>query len=63
MISIEINNVAKIEQAKIDLAGVTVVAGFNGTGKSTIAKSVFCTLNSKKDIMWRFQYVICITYS
>lgn len=51
MISFEINNVAKIEKAKIDLAGVTVVAGFNGTGKSTIAKSVFCTLNSKKDIL------------
>lgn len=51
MISIEINNVAKIEKAKIDLAGVTVVAGFNGTGKSTIAKSVFGALNSKKDIL------------
>lgn len=50
MISIEISNVAKIEKANIDLAGVTVIAGFNGTGKSTIAKSVFGALNSKKDI-------------
>lgn len=51
MISIEISNVAKIKKANIELAGVTVVAGFNGTGKSTIAKSVFCALNSKKDIL------------
>ena len=50
MISIEISNVAKIEKANIHLAGVTVIAGFNGTGKSTIAKSVFGALNSKKDI-------------
>lgn len=50
LISIEISNVAQIEKANINLAGVTVAAGFNGTGKSTIDKSVFCTFNSKNDI-------------
>lgn len=50
MLEIHIQNVGKIKDACIELAGVTVVAGLNGTGKSTIAKSVFAAVNARKDM-------------
>lgn len=50
MLNIEISNVGKIKKASIEMRGITVVAGLNGTGKSTIAKSIFSAVNSKKNI-------------
>ncbi len=50
---IEIKNVGQIEKAVIDLEGITVIAGENNTGKSTIGKTVFallCGMNQWKDI-------------
>ena len=41
---IEIKNVGQIEKAVIDLEGITVIAGENNTGKSTIGKTVFALL-------------------
>ena len=40
MLEIQIRNVGKIKEACIELPGITVIAGLNGTGKSTIAKLV-----------------------
>ncbi|MBR3602495.1 MAG: ATP-binding protein [Lachnospiraceae bacterium] len=41
-----INNFAKIEKADIIIDGITVIAGENNTGKSTIGKILFSIFNS-----------------
>lgn len=43
---ITIDNIGKIKHADIDISSVTVICGTNGTGKSTIAKSLFSSFNS-----------------
>jgi predicted ATP-dependent endonuclease of OLD family len=43
---LEINNIGKIENAKIEMRGITVLAGNNNTGKSTFGKVLFCIFNS-----------------
>lgn len=40
------NNVGKIGHANIKLDGITVVAGENNTGKSTIGKMLFCVFHA-----------------
>lgn len=42
----EIKNIGLIECAKIELEGITVLAGENNTGKSTISKSLYSAFNS-----------------
>lgn len=43
---LRIRNVAKIEEADLELNGITVIAGNNNTGKSTVGKTVFALYNS-----------------
>ena len=38
---LKLENVGKIRSANIDLNGITVIAGENNTGKSTIGKMLF----------------------
>ena len=38
---LKLENVGKISSANIDLNGITVIAGENNTGKSTIGKCFF----------------------
>ena len=38
---VKINNVGKVKNADIEINGITVVAGENVTGKSTISKSLY----------------------
>ena len=40
-----INNVCKVNKAEIEADGITVIAGYNDTGKSTILKSIDVFLN------------------
>ena len=47
---IKIKNFAKIKEADIILDGITVIAGENNTGKSTIGKIVFSLFNSISNI-------------
>lgn len=47
---IRLTNVAKIESASLKLDGITVIAGNNNTGKSTIGKTVFSLFNSLVNI-------------
>ena len=35
-----IENIGRVKSANIDLNGITVIAGANGTGKSTISRSL-----------------------
>jgi putative ABC transporter, ATP-binding protein len=41
-----IKNIGKVKEANIKIAGITVIAGENDTGKSTISKSLFTVFNS-----------------
>ncbi|MDR1492635.1 MAG: ATP-binding protein [Planctomycetaceae bacterium] len=43
---LEIANIGKIQNAKIELRGITVVAGGNNTGKSTFGKVLYCMFNA-----------------
>ena len=45
-----IDNIAKIRHAEIDVNGITVIAGNNDTGKSTIGKVLFAMFNSMNEI-------------
>lgn len=47
---LKICNVAKIKDAAIEFDGITVIAGENNTGKSTIGKVVYSIFNSMYDI-------------
>ena len=43
---LSIKNLGKIAAADIDIAGITVIAGENNTGKSTVGKALFSVFNS-----------------
>lgn len=47
---LKIRNFAKIEEADIIIDGITVIAGENNTGKSTIGKVLFSIFNSLSNI-------------
>ena len=53
-----VKNIAKIREATIELNGITVIAGENNTGKSTIGKilySVFLSMNNIKTRVFRYR--------
>ena len=41
-----LKNIGKIKAASVDINGITVIAGNNNTGKSTIGKALFAVFNS-----------------
>lgn len=43
---VNLNDVAIIKSADIQLDGITVVAGLNGTGKTTVGKGIYATINA-----------------
>lgn len=43
---IKLQNVGAIDEATVDLTGLSVIAGKNGTGKSTIGKTVYAVIKS-----------------
>ncbi|MGI6345900.1 MAG: AAA family ATPase [Limisphaerales bacterium] len=43
---LSLKNVGKVAEADIELNGITVIAGENDTGKSTISRALFCAFNS-----------------
>lgn len=46
---ISIKNIAKILEAELDTEGLTVIAGYNNIGKSTLLKAVYTVLNTFRD--------------
>ena len=63
MTSITIRNIRAIEQADIQLDGITVLGGENGCGKSTISKLVYHTLftaNHFDEIVEREKRAYCV---
>ena len=47
---ITLKNIAKVKTADIDIKGITVIAGDNNTGKSTIGKALYSVFNGLNDI-------------
>ena len=45
-----IENLAKISKAEVELNGITVVAGYNSTGKSTISKALLVLISSYREL-------------
>jgi predicted ATP-dependent endonuclease of OLD family len=43
---LRIKNTGKISSAEVEIKGITVMAGENNTGKSTVGKVLFCLFNS-----------------
>lgn len=43
---LKIKNIGKIRDSSIEFNGLTVIAGINSTGKSTISKTLYCIFNS-----------------
>ena len=59
---LKIRNVGKIDSADIEIKGITIIAGLNGTGKSTVSCSLFAMFHSfsnmSRKINWEKQYAI-----
>lgn len=53
---LSVKNFAKIKEADIIVDGITVIAGENNTGKSTIGKVIFSIFNSLSDIEDKILY-------
>lgn len=51
--NITIENIALIKKAEIDLNGITVVAGLNKTGKTTIGKSLYAMISAYRNLPLR----------
>ncbi len=47
---LRVSNFTRIKQAEIEIDGITVIAGENNTGKSTIGKILFSLFNSMNNI-------------
>ncbi|MDR0610944.1 MAG: ATP-binding protein [Planctomycetaceae bacterium] len=45
----EIDNIGKVRNSRIEMRGITVLAGNNNTGKSTFGKSLFSVFNAFSD--------------
>ena len=43
---LKITNVGKISLAEIEIKGLTIIAGPNATGKSTVSRSLFAMFHS-----------------
>lgn len=47
---LKLKNIGKLQETEIDIDGITVIAGKNNTGKSTVGKSLYCIFSSMYDV-------------
>ena len=45
-----LRNIGKIDEASITINGITIIAGENNTGKSTVGKALYCIFNAFHNI-------------
>ena len=59
-----LKNIGKIKEADIEINGITVITGYNNTGKSTVGKALFGIFNSfegiENKIRWDMKNYIAI---
>lgn len=53
---LSLKNIGKIKEATVEIKGITVIAGENDTGKSTVGKALFATFNSFHDIKTQIKF-------
>lgn len=53
---LSLRNIGKIGRASVDIDGITVIAGANNTGKSTVGKALFAVFNGVYDIKKKIAY-------
>lgn len=46
-----IENIGNVKNAEIEINGISVIAGQNGTGKSTISRSLFSIFSANYDVI------------
>lgn len=49
-----IENIGNVKHAEIEINGISVIAGQNGTGKSTISRSLFSIFSANYDVIKKF---------
>lgn len=47
---LSLKNIAKVEKGDIELNSISVIAGYNGTGKSTISRALYTTLHVTRNL-------------
>ena len=52
---LELKNIGKIDKAYVELNGITVIAGENNTGKSTVSKALYAVYNSFYEMEMRVE--------
>ena len=58
---IQLKNIGMIKEANVKIDGLSVIAGENDTGKSTVGKALFLIYNSmtvEKKVMKKFMELI-----
>ena len=43
---LSLRNIGKIDEATVEIDGITIIAGENNTGKSTVGRALFSVFNS-----------------
>ena len=46
-----LNNVARVQHAEVEIKGISVISGYNGTGKSTVCKALYATSQAFKRVL------------
>ncbi len=52
---LKLKNIAIIEEAEIELDSISVIAGYNGTGKSSISKALYAVLSTNNDLQKKIE--------
>ncbi|MDI9468863.1 MAG: AAA family ATPase [Bacillota bacterium] len=50
-----LENIGKIKEASIEINGITIIAGENNTGKSTVGRALFAVFNSFNNVKERIE--------
>lgn len=50
-----LKNIGRVEDASVEISGITVIAGENGTGKSTVGRALFAVFNSFYNVQKQIQ--------